>query len=52
MEKYVMLTLYCRSTAVGTIVASCGQYRGGEVYVQSYDKSYGGNSADRDICLH
>lgn len=36
--------------AMQRIVNSCGSGKGGEVYIRSYDKAYGGDNAGGNIC--
>ncbi len=37
--------------ALLAIVAQCGVGRGGEAFVSSYGKAYGGDNVGREICL-
>lgn len=36
--------------AMARIVSSCGSGKGGESYIPSYDKSYGGDNAGQHVC--
>jgi hypothetical protein len=37
--------------AMTKIVNQCGSGKGGEVFIPSYNKAYGGDKAGKDICL-